>query len=114
MYGGATTRMAWRTLTKPFGILTSTRSWSIVSDTPKRFEDWEEVDCNECSHYWDSSCDGASKGSKVACNSYSATRSVVIPAKVNALEKRVKLLTTLVGCLIAYAIGQWIGVLLFG
>lgn len=55
----------------------------------KRFEDWQEVDCNECTHYWDSSCDGASKGSKVGCNSFLATRSVVIPAKLNALEKRV-------------------------
>ena len=56
----------------------------------KIFEDFTPVDCNECSHYWDSSCDGASKGSRVACNSYSATRSVVIPAKLNAVEKRVK------------------------
>lgn len=61
-----------------------------MSDTPKRFEDWEKVDCNDCSHYWDSSCDGASKGSKVGCNSFSATRSVVIPEKINHLEKRVK------------------------
>ncbi len=52
----------------------------------KRFEDWEEVDCNECSHYWDDSCDGVSKGSKVGCNSFLATRSVVIPARLNALE----------------------------
>lgn len=58
----------------------------------KRFEDWEQVDCNECSHYWDSSCDGVSKGSRVGCNSYSATRSVVIPAKLNELEKRIELL----------------------
>lgn len=61
-----------------------------MAQQSKRFEDWEEVDCNECSHYWDSSCDGASKGSKVACNSFSATRSVVIPAKLNALENRVR------------------------
>lgn len=64
-----------------------------MSDTQKRFEDWEKVDCNECSHYWDSSCDGASKGSSVGCNSYSATRSVVIPAKLNDLERRFKWLT---------------------
>jgi hypothetical protein len=60
-----------------------------VSDTPKRFEEWEKVDCNDCSHYWDSSCDGASKGSRVGCNSYSATRKVVIPERLNALEERV-------------------------
>lgn len=59
----------------------------------KRFEDWEEVDCNDCSHYWDSSCDGASKCSKVGCNSFLATRGVVIPARLNALEKTVKWLS---------------------
>ena len=61
-----------------------------MSDTPKRFEDWREVNCNDCQHYWDSSCDGASRGSKIGCNSYLATRSIVIPEKVNWLEKRVK------------------------
>jgi hypothetical protein len=68
-----------------------------VSDTPKRFEDWEEVDCNECARYWDSSCDGASKGSKKGCNSYLATRSVVLPAKINELEKRVDMV--IVSCI---------------
>lgn len=56
----------------------------------KRFEDWEEVECNDCSHYWDSSCDGASKGSRIGCNSYLATRSIVIPERLNSLEKRVE------------------------
>lgn len=58
----------------------------------KRFEDWEQVDCNDCSHYWDSSCDGVSKGSKVGCNSFLATRSVVIPEKIKQLEFRVNVL----------------------
>lgn len=62
----------------------------MAGNPPLRFEDWEKVDCNDCQHYWDSSCDGASKGSTATCNSYLATRSVVIPAKVNALEKRIK------------------------
>lgn len=77
-----------------------------MTDTPKRFENWEQVDCNECSHYWDSSCDGASKDSKLGCNSYLATRSVVLPARLNKLEARVKwlevvniLLLISVGCL---------------
>lgn len=60
-----------------------------MADTPKRFEDWEEVDCNDCSHYWDSSCDGVSKGSRVGCNSYLATRSVVIPRQMKKLETSV-------------------------
>lgn len=61
-----------------------------MTDTPKRFEDWEQVDCNDCTHYWDSSCDGASKGSRIGCNSFLATRKVVIPERLNALEKRFK------------------------
>lgn len=61
---------------------------------PKRFDDYTEVvDCNDCSHYWDSSCDGVSKGSKTACNSFLATRNVVIPERLNSLEKRIKRLT---------------------
>ena len=59
----------------------------------KRFEDWVKVDCNECARYWDSSCDG-SQGSQKPCNSFSATRSVVIPAKLNELEKKVESLRT--------------------
>jgi hypothetical protein len=55
----------------------------------KRFEDWEEVDCNECERWWINQCDGASKGSKKGCNSYLATRSIVIPERLNSLEKRV-------------------------
>ena len=56
----------------------------------KRFEDWEQVDCNDCTHYWDSSCDGASKGSRIGCNSFLATRSVVIPERINSLDNRLK------------------------
>lgn len=67
-----------------------------MNDTPKRFEDWEEVDCNECVRYWDSSCDGVNKGSHKPCNAFLATRSIVLPAKIKALEKRVKWLTTVV------------------
>lgn len=66
-----------------------------MADKSKRFEDWIQVDCNECARYWDSSCDGVngSQGSQRPCNSFIATRSVVIPAKIKALEKSVKRLT---------------------
>ena len=60
-----------------------------MADTPKRFEDWEQVDCNECARYYDSSCDGVSKDSKKPCNSYLATRDVVIPHQIKTLERRV-------------------------
>ena len=85
-----------------------------MSENPKRFEDWEKVECNDCSHYWDSSCDGATKGSTVGCNSYSATRSIVIPERLNHLERRFRWLTIAVGAILGWCIGQMIGVLLFG
>ena len=59
----------------------------------KRFDEWTEVDCNDCQHYWDSSCDGVCKGAEAFCTSYVATRKVVIAEKVNALEKWNKWLT---------------------
>ena len=74
----------------------------------KRFEDWEEVDCNECAKYWDSSCDGVTKDSQRQCNSFLATRRVVIPAKLNELEKVVNWLGTLVFILLGWNIGQLI------
>ena len=56
----------------------------------KRFGDWKEVDCNDCSHYWDNSCDGSCKGSQRVCNSFLATRSVIIPAQIDKLRNDVK------------------------
>lgn len=58
----------------------------------KRFEDWYDVDCNECSHYWDSSCDGADKDTKRLCNSFTATRSVIIPKQLEGIKKDIKYL----------------------
>ena len=60
-----------------------------MSET-KRFSDWQEVDCNECAHYWDSSCDGSCKGSKKPCTSFLATRSVVIPLQIKALREHLR------------------------
>jgi hypothetical protein len=56
----------------------------------KRFEDWEEVNCNECEHYWTNSCDGVKKGSKIACNSFLATRSIIIPLQIKSLQRAFK------------------------
>jgi hypothetical protein len=77
-----------------------------VSDQ-KRFDDYTAVvDCNECAHYWDSSCDGASKGSIATCNSFSATRSVVIPRQIKQLQTEITAMKVGYGiCIIALAIG---------
>ena len=59
----------------------------------KRFSDWQEVDCNDCSHYWDNSCDGVQcpiNGSSKPCNSFLATRSVVIPLKIESIVGHLK------------------------
>lgn len=65
----------------------------------KRFEEWDEVDCNECTHYWDNSCDAVKQDERRQCNSFLATRRVVIPARLNALENRVRLLS--IGCMLS-------------
>lgn len=69
-----------------------------MSEEKKVFEDWK-VDCNECAHYWDSSCDGASKGKNRSCNSFSATRSVILPEELKQLRKQVKSLSLCVSML---------------
>lgn len=75
----------------------------IKPEEPKRFDDWPRVDCNNCSRYWDNSCDGVKcntnsdkslSGSTRLCNSFIAVRKVVIPAQIKALEKRVERLRT--------------------
>jgi hypothetical protein len=59
------------------------------------FEEWD-VDCNDCKHYWDDTCDACSEGSRKLCNSFVATRRVVLPAKIERLESAVRGLKTCV------------------
>ena len=59
----------------------------------KIFDDFTEVDCNSCERYWLNQCDGAKthgKGSKMPCNSFLATRKVVIPLQIKRLKNDVK------------------------
>lgn len=82
----------------------------------KRFDEWNEViDCNECSHYWNNSCDSPKtliKGSTTLCNSFLATRSVVIPLKLKRLEKAFKWLLACVVILGVVSIGTLVLLLL--
>ena len=58
------------------------------------FDDWNDlVECNDCTHYWNDTCDGVKKGSQKPCTSFLATRSVVIPAQVKSLQNALKWLT---------------------
>ena len=82
----------------------------------KRFDDWNEiVDCNNCDHYWNNSCDSPKtliKGSTTLYNSFLATRSIVIPQKLERLEKAFKWLIACVVILGVVSIGTAI-VMLF-
>lgn len=77
----------------------------------KRFEEWEQVNCNECARWWDSSCDGVCKGDKKVCMSYVATRSVVIPAQIKRLTKVVKGLVWSVSFIIISLIFHYLSVM---
>lgn len=59
------------------------------SDKKPIFDDYQELkDCNECQPYWVGSCDGVSEGARKPCNSFIATRRVVIPQQIDALTER--------------------------
>ena len=60
----------------------------MSNEKPKVFDEFYKVNCNECTRYWDSSCDGTNI--EKPCNSYIATRDVVIPAQIEELKKRFK------------------------
>lgn len=56
----------------------------------KIFDDFKEVECNECERWWLNQCDGACKGSQKPCSSFLATRSVVIPAQIKSLKSQLR------------------------
>lgn len=47
----------------------------------KRFEEYPIVECDNCTHYWDNSCDGLSESQERVCETFLATR------RINSLEK---------------------------
>ena len=80
-----------------------------------RFDDWEDinmVDCNNCKHYLSDDCDGVVPvGSEKPCKAFLATRKVLFPEKIKALEKAVRWLSVSVLILAAVVVGV-IGVIL--
>lgn len=61
----------------------------------KVFDDYIPVDCNDCQHYWNDTCDGVQSADReVPCTSYIATRTSDIPKRIERLEKNVKELYT--------------------
>lgn len=55
----------------------------------KKIFDEPTVDCNECSHYYDSSCDGTPIKKERKCTSYKATRREDIPEQIKQLKHNV-------------------------
>lgn len=74
----------------------------------KIFDEFPHVDCNDCELYWINQCDGVQKAQKRTCNSFKASRSVVIPLQIKWLQTRLK---WLVGALVLLGILQ-IGMLI--
>lgn len=60
----------------------------MTLEQTKRFDE-TYVDCNNCTHYWDNSCDGVLERQKRSCTAYLATRHTDIPKRVKLLEKRI-------------------------
>lgn len=54
------------------------------------FDEFPPVDCNDCKHYWDNSCDSTVKGSQRLCKAFSATRRVIYPQEIKSLKKAVR------------------------
>lgn len=84
---------------------------TTTSDKSKKFDDWKDVvDCNDCGHYWDNSCDGVKTGSSKPCTAFIATRSVVLPSKIKRLESAIKWLKIAVIGLSIFAVGMACGI----
>ena len=75
----------------------------------KKFDDWQDVNCNECSNWWNDSCTGAPAGVKKPCNSFLAQRSVIIPEEIKALKREIKWLSRYI--IILYIV-VWINIVL--
>jgi hypothetical protein len=81
-------------------------------DDSKRFDEWTQIECNECTRWWDSSCDGVKKGQKRPCNAFLATRKVSIPKQIEKLENDTKFLKRSVLLLSIYSLVQSISIVI--
>lgn len=79
---------------------------------PPVFSEWEDCDCNQCEHYWDSSCDAVEKNKRKLCSQFSATRSVVIPEQIKDLYRQLKFVMwgemVITALIIIHVIGEWL------
>lgn len=61
-----------------------------MCNTRKKFEFYIPAKCNDCAHYWDSSCDGSEQ--EIECRSFVAKRSVDVTKRLEKLEREILLL----------------------
>lgn len=69
------------------------------------FDEWEHVDCNDCTHYWNDSCDGASNGENKPCNSFLATKRIDLHLQVKSIREQIQWLVRFVVFLFVCVIG---------
>lgn len=60
----------------------------MTTSHSKIFDDYE-VECNDCQHYWDDTCDGVPIAKKRNCTSFIATRTTDIPLQITFVNKKV-------------------------
>lgn len=60
-----------------------------MSENTKRFDEYQ-VECTECEHYWDNSCDGVKCFEEKHCTSYKATKRMEIPKEIDKVKKDIK------------------------
>ena len=69
------------------------------------FDEWEDVqECNECTNYWNESCDGTPVGSERHCTAFKAVRSTDIPLRLKHAEKAIRGLISVNIGLVVYVI----------
>lgn len=60
----------------------------MLKEDKKIFEDYiDQVDCNNCSQYWNDLCNGVKISQKRHCNSFVARRGINIPKEIEKLSK---------------------------
>lgn len=55
-----------------------------------RIFDEFQVECTECEHYWDNSCDGVKCFEEKHCTSYKATKRMEIPKEIDKIRQNMK------------------------
>lgn len=70
------------------------------------FDDYNHVNCLDCHHYWNDTCDGPPTGLERPCTAFLATKRVDIPAQIKELQNGLKVVLygsiALTACFLIY------------